>query len=268
MRVVRPWPRLSREAVSAPSLAVFKARLGGALSTLGWWKMSLLMAGGLEPDDLSGPFQLKPFYDSVILWFCIICSFIIIETNIHQKFSVLFSKSHDILPSFCLVLLQIKCFCFVYVSHLFISLHFSVLNRLSTCTRHLSIWITFQAHEQCNISQQSHDSAFSVCSALAPQPHTWHWRWVQWTFQPQRPTAPGRSSCIQRGRKVWRTTPFKHTLEFLKPFHEHGWPYSGVLQESSPLAEEERENKLFQNSCCCVFRTYSCRGHRITLRWM
>jgi len=52
MRVVRPWPRLPREAVAAPSLAGLKARLDGALSTLGWWKGSLLMAGGLEPDEL------------------------------------------------------------------------------------------------------------------------------------------------------------------------------------------------------------------------
>jgi len=52
MRVVRPWPRLPREAVAVPSLAVFQARLDGALSTLVWWKLSLLMAGGLEPDDL------------------------------------------------------------------------------------------------------------------------------------------------------------------------------------------------------------------------
>jgi len=52
MRVLRPWPRLPREAVAAPSLTVFKARLDGALSTLVWWKMSLLMAGGLEPGDL------------------------------------------------------------------------------------------------------------------------------------------------------------------------------------------------------------------------
>jgi len=51
MRVVRHWPRLPREAVAAPSLAGFKARLDGALSTLVWWKMSLLMAAGLEPDD-------------------------------------------------------------------------------------------------------------------------------------------------------------------------------------------------------------------------
>ena len=46
------WNRLPREAAAAPSLAGFKARLDEALSNLGWWKMSLLMAGGLEPDDL------------------------------------------------------------------------------------------------------------------------------------------------------------------------------------------------------------------------
>jgi len=40
LRVVRPWPRLPREAVAAPSLAVFKARLIGTLSNLVWWKMS------------------------------------------------------------------------------------------------------------------------------------------------------------------------------------------------------------------------------------
>ena len=52
MRVVRPWPRLPREAVAAPSLAGLKARLDGALSTLGWWEMSLIMAGRLELDYL------------------------------------------------------------------------------------------------------------------------------------------------------------------------------------------------------------------------
>jgi len=52
MRVVKHWNRLPREAVDVPSLAVFKARLDGALSTLVWWKMSLLMAGRLEADDL------------------------------------------------------------------------------------------------------------------------------------------------------------------------------------------------------------------------
>jgi len=66
MEVVKPWPRLPREAVAALSLAVFKARLNGALSSLVWWKMSLLLAGGLEPDGLQGPFQPLPFYDCSI----------------------------------------------------------------------------------------------------------------------------------------------------------------------------------------------------------
>ena len=34
MRVVRHWNRFPREAVGAPSLAVFKARLDGTLSSL------------------------------------------------------------------------------------------------------------------------------------------------------------------------------------------------------------------------------------------
>jgi len=34
VRVVRHWHRLPREAVAAPSLAVFQARLDGALSNL------------------------------------------------------------------------------------------------------------------------------------------------------------------------------------------------------------------------------------------
>ena len=34
VRVVRHWHRLPREAVAAPSLAVFRARLDGALSNL------------------------------------------------------------------------------------------------------------------------------------------------------------------------------------------------------------------------------------------
>ena len=50
--MVGPCPRLPREAVSPPSLAVLKAGLNRAGSTLGWWKGSLPMAEGLEPDDL------------------------------------------------------------------------------------------------------------------------------------------------------------------------------------------------------------------------
>ena len=42
-RVLRPWHRLPREAVDAPSLGVFKARLDGALGNLVWWEVSLLI---------------------------------------------------------------------------------------------------------------------------------------------------------------------------------------------------------------------------------
>ena len=48
MSVVRHWSRLPREAVDAPSLELFKARLDGALV---WWKVSLPIEGGLEWDD-------------------------------------------------------------------------------------------------------------------------------------------------------------------------------------------------------------------------
>ncbi|KFP11021.1 hypothetical protein Z169_15565, partial [Egretta garzetta] len=34
MKVVKPWNRLPREVVEAPSLEAFKARLDGALSNL------------------------------------------------------------------------------------------------------------------------------------------------------------------------------------------------------------------------------------------
>jgi len=51
LRVLKPWNRLPREAVDAPSPAVFNARLNGTLSNLVWWKASLPMAGGLGLDD-------------------------------------------------------------------------------------------------------------------------------------------------------------------------------------------------------------------------
>ena len=53
MRVVRHWARLPREAVDAPSLEVFKARLDGALGNLVWWEVSLPMGGvGMGRGDL------------------------------------------------------------------------------------------------------------------------------------------------------------------------------------------------------------------------
>ena len=63
MMVVRPWPRLPRETVDAPSLETLKARLDEALSTLTQVKMSLLAAGGWT----RWPGKGQLFHDSVIL---------------------------------------------------------------------------------------------------------------------------------------------------------------------------------------------------------
>ena len=48
--MARPWHRSPREAVDAPSLQVFKARLDGVLGKLVWWEVSLPRAGVLELD--------------------------------------------------------------------------------------------------------------------------------------------------------------------------------------------------------------------------
>jgi len=66
-RVVIHWNRLPKEVVDAPSLEAFEARLDVALGSLVWWLVTLHIAGGLKLDDHCGPFQPKPFNDSVIL---------------------------------------------------------------------------------------------------------------------------------------------------------------------------------------------------------
>ena len=45
-RVVMHWNRLPKEAVDAPSLEAFKARLDVALGSLVWWFATLHIAGG------------------------------------------------------------------------------------------------------------------------------------------------------------------------------------------------------------------------------
>jgi len=63
--VVTQWHRLLTEAVDAPSLEAFKARLDVALGSLVCCLVTLHIAGGLKPDDC-GPFQPRPFCDSII----------------------------------------------------------------------------------------------------------------------------------------------------------------------------------------------------------
>ena len=65
-RAVTHWNRLPKEVVDAPSLEALKARLDVALGSLLWWLVTLHIAGGLKQHDHCGPFQPRPFYDSMI----------------------------------------------------------------------------------------------------------------------------------------------------------------------------------------------------------
>ena len=66
-RVVTHWNRLPKEVVDATFLEAFKARLDVALGSLVWWLATLHIAAGLKHNDHCGPFQPRPFYDSIIL---------------------------------------------------------------------------------------------------------------------------------------------------------------------------------------------------------
>ena len=61
------WNRLPKEVVDAPSLEAFQARLDMALGSLVWWLATLPVVGRLKLGDHYGPFQPRPFYDSMIL---------------------------------------------------------------------------------------------------------------------------------------------------------------------------------------------------------
>jgi len=65
-RVGTHWNRLPKEVVDVPCLDAFKARLDVVLGSLVWWLMA--RAGGLKLDDHCGPFQSRPFYDSMNMY--------------------------------------------------------------------------------------------------------------------------------------------------------------------------------------------------------
>jgi len=50
-------------------LEVLKVKLDGAMGSLTYWSATLPMTGGLEVDELLGPFQLKPFCDSICIYY-------------------------------------------------------------------------------------------------------------------------------------------------------------------------------------------------------
>ena len=56
---------MPREVVDSPSLEEFKARLDVALGSLVRWLVILNIAGELKLDEHCGPFQPRPFYDSI-----------------------------------------------------------------------------------------------------------------------------------------------------------------------------------------------------------
>ena len=53
--------------MDAPSLEAFKARLSVTLGSLVWWLVTLHIAGVLNLNDHCGPFQPRPFYDSMMI---------------------------------------------------------------------------------------------------------------------------------------------------------------------------------------------------------
>jgi len=69
MRVVRCWNSCpERLWMPRPTLEVFKARLDGALGSLGWHEMWRLVAlpGGVGASSSLGSLPTQPFYDSMI----------------------------------------------------------------------------------------------------------------------------------------------------------------------------------------------------------
>jgi len=65
--VAKHWKRLSRELYGRSLPGIIQGQAGWDFEQRGVEGGALPIAGGLEVDDLRGPFQPKPFYDSMIL---------------------------------------------------------------------------------------------------------------------------------------------------------------------------------------------------------
>jgi len=99
LMVVRPWHKLPREAVAAPSLAVLKARLDGALSNLVWWKCPCPWQGGWNQMTFKVP--SNPNHSMITRWeFCIqsSCSFAVLPASLWKWFAALLGKEVEFLP--------------------------------------------------------------------------------------------------------------------------------------------------------------------------
>ena len=67
VRAVMHWHRLPRNVVAAPPLETFKVRLDGALSTCQSRGCLCSLRRSWSRWPFNGPFQIKQFYDSMIL---------------------------------------------------------------------------------------------------------------------------------------------------------------------------------------------------------
>ena len=65
--MVEHWNRLPWEAVTAPSLTLFKKHLGNTLRHMVWIWGCPLQGQELDLMILVGPFQFRTFHDSMIL---------------------------------------------------------------------------------------------------------------------------------------------------------------------------------------------------------
>lgn len=85
--------------------------MNGALSNLVKYKLSLAKAGGLELDDLQGPFQPKTFYDKNLI--ALRTNVRIIPLGLYEKlnhFLLFTTNSHKILPVISMQFSNTICF--------------------------------------------------------------------------------------------------------------------------------------------------------------